>query len=108
MSETATPNDHPLTETAFLILLSLAPEPKPGYTLMKDVETLSEGRAPGGQHAFQTALDHLLAQGWAEIAAEQRYALSAEGRRVLDAEIAHLRALVRAVRQATPPADSED
>jgi DNA-binding PadR family transcriptional regulator len=35
--------DLPLTETTFFILLSLASEPKHGYAIMKEVETLSRG-----------------------------------------------------------------
>jgi DNA-binding PadR family transcriptional regulator len=107
----------PLSEPTFLILLSLAPEAKPGYTVMKDIETLSEGRAAAGATAFQANLDRLQAQGWIEHAdgqqldeagyPQQHYALSVLGRRILHAEVGRLRAMVRAARLSTPEVDDE-
>jgi len=38
------PASKPLTEPVLLILLSLADKPRHGYNLMKDIESLSNGR----------------------------------------------------------------
>lgn len=94
----------PLTEATFFILLSLAPEPKHGYAIMKDVQALSEGRILLSTSTLYSALKRLLEQGWikrvsdptANGTARERkaYALTEQGRRILRAELARLKKLV--------------
>ena len=96
----------PLTEAVLFILLSLAPEPKHGYAIMKDVQALSENRVVLSTGTLYGALKRLLEQGWIERvedvdgAAEESgrprkaYALTGLGRRILDAEVARLRSLI--------------
>jgi DNA-binding PadR family transcriptional regulator len=108
----------PLTEVTTFILLSLVDEPKHGYAIMKDVEALSEARVRISTGTLYGALSRLLDQGWIarwdgdEEAADtpgrprKTYTLTRVGRRVLDAEIRRLRAVVAAaqVRTAGAPA----
>jgi DNA-binding PadR family transcriptional regulator len=96
--------DLPLTEATLLILLSLAPEPKHGYAIMKDVEALSEGRVLLSTGTLYGALKRLLEQGWIirvdEVESDESsrprkaYVLTRLGRRVLEAEVARLESLV--------------
>ena len=96
--------DLPLTEATFFILLSLSPEPKHGYAIMKDVQALSEGRILLSTSTLYGALKRLLEQGWikrvrdptANSTARERkaYALTDQGRRILKAELARLKKLV--------------
>ena len=96
----------PLTETTFLILLSLSSGKKHGYWIMQDVERLSEGRISLGTGTLYGALGRLLDQGWIERVDEEQesgrprkvYALSDLGRRILEAEAERLRSLLSAAR----------
>lgn len=96
----------PLTETTFLILLSLSSGKKHGYLIMQDVERLSEGRISLGTGTLYGALGRLLDQGWIERVDEEQesgrprkvYALSDLGRRILEAEAERLRSLLSAAR----------
>jgi DNA-binding PadR family transcriptional regulator len=56
----------PLTETTFYILLSLTPGKKHGYAIMKDVETISDGRITLGTGTLYGALKRLLDNDWIE------------------------------------------
>ena len=97
-------NQLPLTEATFFIMLSLSPGPKHGYAIMKDVETLSEGRVLLSTGTLYGALKRLLEAGWidrtddAESAGAGRqrkvYTLTRLGRRLLEAEVERLQALV--------------
>jgi len=94
----------PLTETTFFILLSLAPEPRHGYAIMKDVEALSEHRIVLSTSTLYGALKRLLEQKWIRRVSDpaenntardrKAYALTEQGRRVLKAETARLQKLV--------------
>lgn len=97
----------PLTETTFFILLSLAPEPKHGYAIMKEVEQVSEGRVTLSTGTLYGAIKRLLEQGWIQrvqhtenenthVAGRRKksYSLSDSGRKALNAEIARLETLV--------------
>jgi DNA-binding PadR family transcriptional regulator len=98
----------PLTEAAFYILLSIAYEPKHGYAILKEVETLSEGRILFSTGTLYGGLKRFLEGGWIhrvrgkEEECGQRprkaYALTDKGRRILDAEIARLQTLVKTAR----------
>jgi DNA-binding PadR family transcriptional regulator len=96
----------PLTEAVLFILLSLAPDPKHGYAIMKDVRALSENRVVLSTGTLYGALKRLLEQGWIERVEDTKdateesrrprkaYALTNRGRRIMDAEVARLRSLV--------------
>ena len=50
----------PLTEPVLLILLSLAGEPRHGYSILKDVEQMSDGRVCLSTGTLYGALRRLL------------------------------------------------
>jgi DNA-binding PadR family transcriptional regulator len=98
----------PLTETTFYILLALAPEPRHGYSIMKEVEAMSAGRVVLSTGTLYGALKRLLDAGWIERVGEpngaggrerKAYALTLAGRRVLQAETTRLGGLVEAARR---------
>jgi DNA-binding PadR family transcriptional regulator len=98
------PNALPLTEPTLLILLSISPGPKHGYAIMKEVETLSEGRVRLSTGTLYGALKRLLDEGWIvrvddpepnETDRERKaYILTDRGRYILQADVARLRKLV--------------
>jgi DNA-binding PadR family transcriptional regulator len=102
-----TPSDLPLTETTFLLLLSLSSGPRHGYAIFKDVQALSSGRVILSTGTLYGAIKRLVEQGWIERFEGQlpdengrprkEYRLSALGRRVFGAESARLESLVAAV-----------
>ncbi|MBS3784462.1 MAG: helix-turn-helix transcriptional regulator [Anaerolineae bacterium] len=106
----------PLTEATTFILLSLADEAKHGYAIMKDVEALSEGRVELSTGTLYGALSRLLDQGWiarCESEEDERdtpgrprktYTLTQIGRRVLEAEIVRLDAVLEAASLRTAEA----
>ena len=94
----------PLREPTFYILLSLSPGPKHGYAILKDVEELSEGSVLLSTGTLYGAIKRLLERGWIRRVNDpipngtdrerKAYALTEQGRRVLNAEIARLQKLV--------------
>ena len=94
----------PLTESTFFILLSLAPGPRHGYAILKDVQALSDGRLQLSTGTLYGAIKRLLDQDWIARIADplpdgterQRkvYVLTDLGRRILEAETARLRSVV--------------
>ena len=94
----------PLSETTFLILVSLDGEPKHGYAIMKEVQALSQGRVTLSTGTLYGAIKRMLRDEWIRRVAlpdegndaRQRkfYALTRRGRRVLNAETNRLRELV--------------
>lgn len=95
----------PLTEATYFILLSLSPEPKHGYAIMKDVVGLSQGRINFSTGTLYGTIKRLLEQGWIERVEEsvsdnngqvwKAYGLTELGNRILRAEVARLNALVQ-------------
>lgn len=92
----------PLTEPVFWILLSLAGQPRHGYALMKDVETLSEGRVRLTTGTLYGALSRMLGDNWIERAEstdtsrdKQAYRLTPAGRTRLRNETARLTHVAR-------------
>jgi len=92
----------PLTEPVLLVLLSLAEQPRHGYSILKDVEHMSGGRVVLSTGTLYGALQRLLAQGWIErfegddTSRDKRsYKLTAKGRHNLQAEIDRMRHLTR-------------
>ena len=95
-------NLEPLTEPVFFLLASLAKEPLHGYALMKDIESLSNGRVRLSTGTLYGALRRLLEWGWIErfqtddtSRDKQSYRLTGLGRRQLQAEVARLNELTR-------------
>ncbi len=96
----------PLTETTYFILLSLAPAPRHGYSIMKDVRQLSLERVVLSTGTLYSALKRLLDQGWIERTPEpegntngrerKAYRLTALGQQILQAEVQRLHGLVSA------------
>jgi DNA-binding PadR family transcriptional regulator len=95
----------PLTESTFLILLSLAPCPKHGYAIAKDIQDLSNARVILSASTLYTTLKRLLADGLIERSGEdaeldesgrprKTYALTDLGRRMLSSETARLHSLL--------------
>lgn len=105
----------PLTETTFYIVISLASGPKHGYAIMKEVETLSEGRVTLSTSTLYGGLKRMLESGWIERVPDPQpdendrerkaYCLTKLGRGILQAETERLRRLanvaeLRAAREA--------
>ncbi len=93
----------PLTETSFLIVLSLVTEPKHGYAILKEVELLSDRRVKMATGTLYSALRRMLEEGWIERVEEANsgqtdrirkfYRLTKLGRRIFEAESTRLRKL---------------
>lgn len=90
----------PLTEPVFLVLLSLAEQPRHGYSILKDVEQMSGGRVQLSTGTLYGALQRLLRQGWIERFQEEEssrdrraYRLTSRGRKNLQLEIDRVRQL---------------
>jgi DNA-binding PadR family transcriptional regulator len=111
--ETANPNDFiPLSETTFYILVGLAPGPKHGYAIAKEVQALSENRVILSVSTLYTTLKRLLEDGWIERVGEgpepddsgrprKTYALTERGQRILAAEKLRLRSLLAVAQKQT-------
>ena len=92
----------PLTEPVLLVLLSLAEQPRHGYSILKDIESMSRGRVLLSTGTLYGALQRLLSDGWIERVQEddsprdrRTYRLTARGRRNLQIEIDRMRALTK-------------
>ncbi|MCP4418455.1 MAG: PadR family transcriptional regulator [Chloroflexi bacterium] len=100
----------PLTETTLFILLSLSPRAKHGYAIMKEVETLSNGRVRLSTGTLYGAIKRLLERGWIERVDEDEgkengrsrksYQLTTLGRHILKAETERLQSLLAAAQEA--------
>ena len=89
-----------LSETVLLVLLSLAEQPRHGYSILKDIESMSDGRVVLSTGTLYGALQRLLDQGWIERVQEENtprdrrtYRLTSRGRRNLQMEIERMRHL---------------
>jgi len=92
----------PLTEPVLLILLSLAGRPRHGYSILKDVEQMSDGRVVLSTGTLYGALRRLLDEDWIERFSErdssrgrQAYRLTPQGRRNLQLEVSRMKHLTR-------------
>jgi DNA-binding PadR family transcriptional regulator len=92
----------PLSEAVFLVLLSLAEQPRHGYSILKDVEHMSGGRVVLSTGTLYGALQRLLSRGWSErfetedTSRDKRaYRLTTKGKRNLQAEHERVRHLAR-------------
>ncbi|HEY7547638.1 MAG TPA: PadR family transcriptional regulator [Blastocatellia bacterium] len=93
----------PLTEPVLLILMSLADEPRHGYALIKDIETLSNGRVRLSTGTLFGAIRRLLQDGLIErfeqedtSRQKQAYRLTSTGRAQLQSELDRMKQLTRA------------
>jgi DNA-binding PadR family transcriptional regulator len=100
--ETIDTPGQPLSEPVLLILLSLAAQPRHGYSILKDVEFLSNGRVKLSTGTLYGAIQRLLAADWIERVEEedtsrgrQAYALTTVGREGLTTEISRMKMLAR-------------
>jgi DNA-binding PadR family transcriptional regulator len=99
----------PLTETTLLILLSLVPQPRHGYAIMKEVDGMSNGRIQLSTGTLYGAIKRMLEQGWIERYDEtvvdgrerKAYRLTDIGQRILDAELARMQSLLTVAQQRT-------
>jgi DNA-binding PadR family transcriptional regulator len=96
------PGSKPLTEPVLLILTSLADQPRHGYGLIKDIESLSGGRVRMSTGTLFGALRRLLEDGWIErfeqadtSRQKQAYRLTTAGRRQLQLELDRMKQLAR-------------
>jgi DNA-binding PadR family transcriptional regulator len=108
-TQTRTPIQPPLSEATLFILLSLAPGPRHGYAIMKDVQMLSDDRIVLSTGTLYGALKRLLEQDWIERVDDpepndtererKAYALTQMGRRILKAEVERLQKLIATARR---------
>ena len=94
--------DKPLSEPVLFILISLADEPRHGYALMKDIESLSAGRVRLSTGTLYGAIRRLLDDRWIErfeqedtSREKQAYRLTATGGRQLRLELDRMKQLTR-------------
>jgi DNA-binding PadR family transcriptional regulator len=92
----------PLTEPVLMVLLSLADQPRHGYSIIKDVEQMSEGRVTLSTGTLYGALLRLLDRGWIERFEEEdatrdrrAYRLTTLGRRNLKQEFERMKHLTK-------------
>lgn len=92
----------PLSEPVLLILLSLAPEPRHGYAILKDVEELSGHRVRLSTGTLYGAIRRLLDDRWIERFREtdaprdrQAYRLTSKGLEVVVEEVRRMKVLTR-------------
>src|SRR5579864_5018635 len=92
----------PLTEPVLLILLSLAEQPRHGYSILKDVEQMSDGRGRLSTGTLYGALRRLLDEGWIQrfedddnSRGRQAYRLTAAGRKHLQLEVSRMKQLAK-------------
>ena len=92
----------PLTEPVLLVLLSLAEQPRHGYSILKDVERMSGGRVKLSTGTLYGALRRLLEGAWIERVEEDEsprdrrsYRLTSRGRRNLQLEVERMRHLTK-------------
>jgi DNA-binding PadR family transcriptional regulator len=90
----------PLSEPVLLILTSLAHEPRHGYALIKDIESLSNGRVRLSTGTLYGAIRRLVEAGWIEPFEQedtsrdkQAYKLTNAGVRQLRAELDRMKDL---------------
>ncbi len=103
MSQPDADRSKSLSEPVLLILLSLASQPRHGYALMKDIESLSGGRVRISTGTLYGALRRLLVDRWIErfdqedtSREKQAYKLTPAGRDQLQFELDRMKQLTRA------------
>ena len=96
------PKRKPISEPVLLIMTSLSDEPRHGYALIKDIESLSQGRVRLSTGTLYGAIRRLLEAGWIEpfdqedtSRDKQAYRLTASGRKELEAELDRMKELTQ-------------
>ena len=91
-----------VSEPVFLILVSLADEPRHGYSILQDVEALSNGRIRMSTGTLYGALRRMMESDWIEHFREedaprgrQAYRLTTSGKNVLSDEVDRMKLLSR-------------
>lgn len=108
----------PLTPAVLSILLALADGEKHGYGIMKDVETITGGTVSMGPGTLYGSVKRMTESGLIEELEERAddehsgkrrryYALTGLGRKVLEAEVNRLNALVHTANLRLNPGRSE-
>ncbi|MDD7758546.1 MAG: helix-turn-helix transcriptional regulator [Aerococcus suis] len=102
----------PLTETTYLILLSLI-KPAHGYIIMKEVDRLSNNNVKIAAGTMYGALDNLLKQGWIQTVASKDkrrkvYQVTQEGLKVIKAETERMHALLNLADEMMNEEELED
>lgn len=94
-----------LSEPVLLVLLSLAEQPRHGYSILKDIEFISNGRVLLSTGTLYGALQRLLEHGWIARVEEDNaprdrrtYRLTSHGRRNLQMEVERMRHLTQLAR----------
>jgi DNA-binding PadR family transcriptional regulator len=97
------PASKPLTEPVFLILTSLAEQPRHGYALLQDIHHSSNGRVTLSTGTLYGTLRRLLEDDWIErfkqddtSREKQAYRLTPTGREQLHVELDRMRWLTKA------------
>jgi len=92
----------PLSEPVLLILTSLSDRPRHGYALLKDIETLSDGRVRMSTGTLFGAIRRLLESRWIEPCDlddtsrdKQGYRLTRAGQQQLESEINRMKSLTK-------------
>ena len=92
----------PLTEPVLMILLSLAEQPRHGYSILKDVADISDNRVTLSTGTLYGALRRLLEDQWIEryqdddvSRGKQAYRLTGSGRRILQQEVSRMKQLTK-------------
>jgi DNA-binding PadR family transcriptional regulator len=87
----------PLTPAVFHILLALYGKERHGYDIMRQVQEDSEGKATMGPGTLYGSLDRMMEAGLVERSPNKAqdprriyYRLTAEGKKVLQAEVARI------------------
>ncbi len=90
--------------------MSLAETPRHGYALIKDIETISEGRLRLSTGTLFGALRRLLENGWIQrfdledtSRDKQAYRLTPAGRKQLQSELDRLKQLTRTMHARLKP-----
>lgn len=105
------PEDLPLTETTFLIMLSISVQPRHGYAIMQDVKALSHGRVTLSTGTLYGAIKRLLDSGWIVRVEDEdiketqttrtrkAYKLTRHGQRVLQSELGRMKTMIHLAKQ---------
>ena len=102
IKDPAASESKPLSEPVFLILTSLADQPRHGYALMQDIQQMSNERVMLSTGTLYGALRRLLEDGLIERFQQkdksrdkQAYKLTVEGRRQVRLEMNRMKQLMR-------------
>lgn len=103
----------PLSEPVLLILLSLAERPRHGYSILKNVEELSDQRVRLSTGTLYGAIRRLLDGGWIErfkdddnSRGRQAYRLTPRGRQILRQEVSRMKQLTRVASLCMAPKEA--